>query len=98
QERESETGSIAESVVPSENLPILPPQLISANVAEITRTQEDAGGGLIVLRLTISEEGRVTDAEIDQGLVVGLDEQVRQAAFNFEFTPAMRGDSPVSVT
>ncbi len=68
------------------------------NVPELSRTPNDASGGLVVLRLTISEEGRVIEAAVEQGLAEGIDEQVRQAALGFEFAPATRDESPLSVT
>lgn len=78
-------------------LPVVPPIATKATVPALTRSQEDAEGGLVVLRLTISTEGRVVEASVDQSLSAKIDEQVRQAALGFEFTPATRGESPISV-
>jgi TonB family protein len=53
--------------------------------------------GLVVLRATIDERGRVGDLEVLRGLGLGLDEAAVAAVRHWRFRPATRAGKPVKV-
>ena len=52
--------------------------------------------GVIILSLTVSDTGAVTDAVVTKGIGYGLDEKALQAVRQWKFSPAMKDGSPVS--
>jgi len=51
----------------------------------------------VVMRLTIDETGRVTDAEVVEPAGNGFDEAAQAAALQFRFEPATRDGTPIKV-
>lgn len=52
--------------------------------------------GIVVLQLTISEQGRTVDAKVVRGLPYGLNESAISSVRDWQFQPAMRNGEPVS--
>ncbi len=74
---------------------LVPPKLIGFKDA--TYPPQAAQQGLtaaVKLRLTVDETGHVTDAEVLEPVGNGFDEAAREAALQFVFAPALRGDRP----
>ncbi len=68
-----------------------PPQLLTAADAEYPADALAQGLGAVVpLRLTINDQGVVTDAEVLEPQGHGFDEAARAAALRFAFTPARK--------
>ena len=73
-----------------------PPQLLEFVEAEYPAQALAQGHeGQVLLRLTIDQQGRVTDAEVMKGAGHGFDPAARAAALQFRFAPARRGDTPI---
>jgi len=74
-----------------------PPELIEITQA-VYPEEARAGGreGRVVLRLRIDAEGRVTKAEVTEPAGNGFDEAAQEAALQFRFTPARRGEVAVA--
>jgi len=51
--------------------------------------------GIVVLKLSIDAEGKVTNAQVDAPAGHGFDEAAVEAALQFRFEPARRGATPV---
>lgn len=76
-----------------------PPRLVQFVQADYPPAALAAGtDGSVVLRLTISPEGRVTEALVLEGAGSGFDEAAQAAALRFTFEPARRGDDPIPST
>lgn len=54
--------------------------------------------GTVIMKLTISETGRVTAVKIVRGVHPELDAAAKKAAFKFVFKPGMSGGEPVITT
>jgi protein TonB len=52
--------------------------------------------GDVVIDIVIDEEGKVVDAEVDQGLGHGVDEAVMAVLETWTFTPATKAGKPVA--
>jgi TonB family protein len=52
--------------------------------------------GIVVLQLTISEQGRTVDARVVRGLPYGLNESAIRSVRDWQFQPAMRNGQPVT--
>jgi TonB family protein len=52
--------------------------------------------GIVVLQLTISEQGRMVDAKVVRGLPYGLNESAIRAVHDWQFQPATRNGEPVT--
>ncbi len=79
-----------------ESAPLSPPELtqfVEANVAEDALPKE--GEVAVTLRLTISAEGSVEEAEIVQPAGEPFDSAAATAARKFQFRPARQGDTPI---
>ncbi len=62
-------------------------------------TERDAGiEGVTVLKLTLSEDGRVTEAKVLRGPSPVLNEEARKAMFKLRFKPGTVDGRPVPVT
>ncbi|UQA63135.1 TonB-dependent siderophore myxochelin receptor MxcH [Polyangium aurulentum] len=74
-----------------------PPELIEIVQAAYPE-EARAGGreGRVVLRLRIDAEGRVTKVEVTESAGNGFDEAAQEAALQFRFAPARRGEVPVA--
>lgn len=55
-------------------------------------------GGVITLKLTVSENGDVTDAVVIKGLGYGLDEKALEAVHRWKFQPPLKDGQPISTT
>ncbi|HMJ14086.1 MAG TPA: TonB family protein [Polyangiaceae bacterium] len=74
------------------------PELLHVEEAPYPDEAKAAGAeGDVVLRLTISVRGEVTDAEVVEGAGHGFDEAARAAALKFQFKPARRRGKAVPV-
>lgn len=68
-----------------------PPELLKADEAAYPKEALDAGiEGRVLLELSISSGGTVTQAEVIDGLGYGLDEAASDAALRFVFNPAKK--------
>ncbi|HTM43361.1 MAG TPA: TonB-dependent receptor [Polyangiaceae bacterium] len=75
---------------------ITPPQLIQFEPAAYPPAAEAAGiEGSVVLRLTVEENGSVSESVIERAAGNDFDEPARQAALKFKFQPAVRDGVPV---
>jgi len=54
--------------------------------------------GVVVLRLTVSESGDVTDVVVTKGLGYGLDEKATEAVRRWKFKPPLKDGQPISST
>jgi len=52
--------------------------------------------GTVALRLTVSENGDVTDAVVTKGLGYGLDEKALEAVRRWKFEPPLKDGEPIS--
>jgi len=52
--------------------------------------------GDVVIEIVIDEDGKVVDAQVDQGLGHGLDEAVMAVVETWTFTPATKAGKPVA--
>lgn len=52
--------------------------------------------GTVALRLTVSENGDVTDAVVTKGLGYGLDEKALEAVRRWKFQPPLKDGQPIS--
>ena len=81
---------------PSATPQLYPPKLIQFVEAEYPEhAREDGLEARVVLRLTIDAQGEVTEAIVAEPVGHGFDEAAREAALQFRFTPARRGETPV---
>ncbi len=64
--------------------PIYPPVALQARI-----------GGLVVLRVLVSETGQPIQVEVLRGATGGLNEAAVAAVKQWKFTPARKGDTPV---
>jgi protein TonB len=64
--------------------PIYPPFALQARI-----------GGLVVLRVLVSETGQPLQVEVLRGATAGLSEAAVAAVKQWKFTPAKKGDTPV---
>ncbi|MGM0556627.1 MAG: TonB family protein [Myxococcota bacterium] len=75
------------------------PKLIKEAEAEYTDEAVEARvEGTVTLKLTISSQGDVTEAEVLDGLGYGLDQAAVEAARQFEFEPAEINNQPAAVS
>ncbi|HTO86657.1 MAG TPA: TonB family protein [Thermoanaerobaculia bacterium] len=65
--------------------PVYPPVALKARI-----------GGLVILRVLVSETGQPLQVEVLRGAPAGLTEAAVAAVRKWTFTPARRGDTPVS--
>jgi TonB family protein len=54
--------------------------------------------GVVMMQLTVSETGDVTDAVVTKGLGYGLDEKAIDAVHRWKFKPALKDGQPISTT
>jgi TonB family protein len=54
--------------------------------------------GVVLLKLTVSEDGDVTDAVVTKGLGYGLDEKALEAVHRWKFKPPLKDGQPTSST
>lgn len=54
--------------------------------------------GTVALRLTVSENGDVSDAVVTKGLGYGLDEKALEAVRRWKFEPPLKDGQPISTT
>jgi len=74
------------------------PKLVDRVQPEYPEEALEAGiEGRVVLKLQIDEAGKVSDAEVVEGLGYGLDEAAKEAAKQYEFEPAKIDGEPASV-
>jgi len=52
--------------------------------------------GIVVLQLTISEQGRMVDAKVVRGLPYGLNESAIRSVRDWQFQPATRNGEPIT--
>ncbi len=64
--------------------PVYPPVALQARI-----------GGLVILRVLVSETGQVLETEVVRGGAGGLTESAVAAVRKWTFTPARKGDTPV---
>jgi protein TonB len=64
--------------------PVYPPVALQARI-----------GGLVILRVLVSETGQVLEIEVVRGGQGGLTESAASAVRKWTFTPARKGDTPV---
>lgn len=82
--------------VPAEHAQVEPPKLEHFEAAIYPDEARSAGlTANVVLRLTIDEFGKVTQAEVVEVAGHGFDEAARDAALRFKFTPAVRNGAAV---
>ncbi|HMA96091.1 MAG TPA: TonB-dependent receptor [Polyangiaceae bacterium] len=75
---------------------VTPPKLIQFAPADYPPEAQKAGlAAEVVLRLTVDEQGNVTDAEVTAPVGNGFDEAAQQAALKFKFEPATRNGTPM---
>jgi TonB family protein len=89
------TGVVRPPEGPSAGPKIVHPKIVKFVNAEYPKEAHEKGlEGSVVLALDIDKTGKVTKAEIAQGLGYGFDEAAQQAAMQFEFEPATRDGTP----
>lgn len=77
---------------------VLAPVLVHQVAAEYPpQAVKDGRNAIVVLYLTIDEQGQVVDAKIPKPVGYGFDEAALKAAQQFQFRPATLDDKPVSV-
>jgi TonB family protein len=75
------------------------PKVISAPDPEFTEeARRNHVEGTVLLRLTVSENGDVTDAAITKGLGYGLDEKALEAVRRWKFQAPLKDGQPISST
>jgi vitamin B12 transporter len=88
----------AEPARPAPQPEVVAPKLLEA--PEPAFPEQARAAGLtqadVVLRLTIDAQGKVTTAEVAQGVGNGFDEAAALAALGYRFEPARRDDVPVA--
>jgi protein TonB len=76
-----------------------PPQLVQEFKAEYPADAKAEGvEGVVVLKLTVDETGRVTDVKVLKGPDPRLNEAARLAAFKFRYKPGILNGKPVITT
>ena len=74
------------------------PELVEFVEAEYPKEALEQGiQGTVVLKLTITKEGRVKEAEVMTPAGHGFDEAAREAALKFVYKPATRDGKPFAV-
>ncbi|MDI3287158.1 TonB-dependent siderophore myxochelin receptor MxcH [Polyangium sp. 15x6] len=97
QEAEPSGPSPAQASATTERT-VHPPELIEAvEAAYPAEARAARREGRVVLKLRIDAAGRVTRAEVVEPAGNGFDEAAQEAALQFRFTPARRGDKAVPV-
>jgi TonB family protein len=77
---------------------ITPPQKLSGSSPEYSDEARRKGiAGTVVLAMTVTSEGKVTQVQVRKSLGYGLDEKAIEAVKQWKFKPAMKDGSPVSV-
>jgi TonB family protein len=75
------------------------PQLIYGPPAEFTdQARRKKIQGVVILRITVSETGQVTDAVVTKGLGYGLDEKAIETVHRWKFKPALKDGEPTSTS
>ena len=54
--------------------------------------------GVVMLRITVDETGKVIEAKVVRGIGLGLDEKAIEAVDKWKFKPGTRNGAPVKVT
>ena len=76
-----------------------PPRIIRDYRAEYPVAAKEGGyQGTVIMKLTISEQGEVTDVRVVRGVHDELDAAAKAAAFRFLFKPGRSGGGPVITT
>lgn len=81
---------------PDEEAPLTPPRLVEFVEADLPEEAPDAEDQVAVeMDLTIDREGRVNDVEVVESTNPVFDESAIEAARQFVFEPARRGETPI---
>jgi protein TonB len=82
-----------------EAAPLVRPRPLSVVRAEYSNEARSAHvEGRVVMELAINDRGEVTDARVLHGLGYGLDDAAVAAARRLRFSPALRGNRPISTS
>lgn len=75
------------------------PKVITRPLPQYTEEARKARiTGVVIMKLTIDERGRVTDVAVTRGLPMGLTEKAVEAAYAMRFEPATVYGTPIATT
>jgi protein TonB len=94
----SQTGAKQERKVYVPGGDVTPPKLLSKTAPDYTQEAKDARiEGPVILKITVTAEGRADDIEVVKSLDPGLDLKAMDAITKWEFEPGTKDGKPVAV-